>query len=61
MATLDDKATEAEELFREAALKQRKPELPKIGECYWCGSMTIGVFCDSDCQKDYEQHERFNQ
>lgn len=59
MATLDDMATLREELDREIALKNRKPQLDAIGSCYNCGEETKGCFCDADCRADYEQRKRF--
>lgn len=59
MATIDDKATEAEEKFRDEALKQRMNEFPATGQCYWCADPTQGVFCCKECREYFEQRERF--
>lgn len=55
--TVDDQATMQEELMREMALKVRKHELPKIGQCYNCGEKVKASanFCDVDCRLDYER------
>jgi len=57
--TIDDKATEFEELRREIALKYRKPTPKPMGYCYWCESETTGTFCSSECREDWEQSKRF--
>ena len=55
--TLDDQATQHEELMRAVALHVRKQELPKIGNCYNCGEKVKASanFCDADCRLDYER------
>ncbi len=55
--TVDDQATQHEELMRELALTVRKAELPKIGKCYNCGEQVKASanFCDVDCRLDYER------
>jgi len=35
--SLDDRASEQEELARQAALAYRNPEVPATGECLCCG------------------------
>ncbi len=39
------------------ALKRRKPELPKVGACYWCGEMTDGVFCGVECRDMWQKEQ----
>ena len=53
----DDQATAHEEMMRAAALKYRKPELPKIGTCYECGKAVKpnANFCGVDCRATYER------
>lgn len=55
MTTLDDKATEFEELRRADALKMRKPDGPEAcGACLNCGAyLGDGLrWCDQDCRDD---------
>lgn len=54
---VDDSATQQEEFAREAALKHRKPELPKIGICYNCNEpvKSNANYCDKDCRLDHER------
>ena len=56
--SIDDQASDAEERFREAALKARKPVLPANGHCYNCSDETHGVFCSAACREDYELREK---
>ena len=58
--SFDDRAEETEQLLRTAALSIRKPVLKPVGQCYNCGEMVIGVFCDKDCADDFEHRETFN-
>jgi len=60
MASIDDHASDIEELDRDIALKMRKPELPLTGFCWNCSEETHGVFCSPECQQDHEQRTRFN-
>lgn len=55
--TVDDQAEMHEEFMREIALKARKTELPKIGQCYNCGEgvKASANFCDGDSRLDYER------
>jgi len=55
--TLDDIASDTEELFRQQALAHRKPQLPKTGFCFNCSEAVPqhANFCDCDCLKDYER------
>lgn len=58
--TVDDQASQHEELFRNAALTQRKPEgPPPCGQCYNCGEVLSGNlrFCDAECREDWERRE----
>lgn len=57
--SIDDDAEAAEQRDRDFCLAMRKPELPITGFCHWCDDVAIGVFCSVECQKDYEQQERF--
>lgn len=60
----NDIASEIEELFRDHALRQRKPEGPPsagITACLFCGNpftdeeQAIGKrWCDADCRDDWE-------
>jgi len=60
MTDIYDMATEREEFDRKVAHQNKKPELPHIGKCHWCGELLQhGVFCDADCRTDYERAERF--
>lgn len=55
--TDDDRATQQEELAREACLKLRKPEGPAAtGHCLNCGDDLDGGqrWCDADCRVDWE-------
>ena len=57
MTTLDDKATEFEELRRADALKMRKPDGPEAcGACLNCGAyLGDGLrWCDQDCRDDWQ-------
>lgn len=69
MATIDDKASDLEELFRDMALREQalkalKPTIQPNGTCHLCGEddpdyMPYGaLFCCPDCQSDYEHLER---
>lgn len=60
MATIDDQATAAEELDREVCMQQRRPELPHIGKCHWCGVETTGTHCSSECRGDHEKRMKFS-
>lgn len=57
--TLDDKASETEELFRQQALKHRMPELPKTGYCLNCSEKISMAhnFCCKECRIDFERRE----
>lgn len=57
-----DRASDYEEKMRAYAIAQRKPALKPCGHCYNCGEpLKYGVFCDADCQVDYEKHKRFRE
>lgn len=47
-----DRATELEEMHREAALTHRKPVPDRDGKCLNCDEPSEGAFCDVDCQQD---------
>lgn len=52
-----DRADQEVERMREEALRHRKHDhLPHISRCYNCGEVAPGrLFCDADCQSDYEK------
>ncbi len=67
MPDIGDLGSETEEKMRAHAIAQRKPTLPHIGVCHFCGTPTKGLFCpsplDADgrpdgCQQDYEKEHR---
>lgn len=59
--SLDDQAEQAEQLFRDMALKQKQPELKFCGACYNCSeTLEQGIFCDADCRDDYTKRQEFN-
>ena len=57
-----DRQLERDEPFLEALIAVRKPVKPTTGRCFNCDeSVPTGVaYCDSDCQADHEQRERFH-
>jgi hypothetical protein len=59
--SLDDIASDAEQLDRDVCMKYRRPELVRIGFCHNCSEpIKDGCFCSPECRQDYEQRERFN-
>lgn len=57
MTTIDDDASMREEVFRETALKHRKPSGPAAtGRCLYCNALlSFGHrWCNTDCREDYE-------
>jgi hypothetical protein len=67
MADIGDIGSDYEEKMRAHAIAQRKPTLPYIGVCHFCGASVKGLFCasllDEDgnpdgCQQDYEKEHR---
>lgn len=60
MTTIDDQATEREELDRAIAMQQRKPQLDAVGYCHNCSEECNGCFCCPECRDDFMQRERFN-
>lgn len=55
MASIDDDSIAMENFHLNESLKVRKRTLPQVGHCYFCSEqISIGVFCDSECSKDYE-------
>ena len=65
MADLTDKASDYEEIEREACISSarvaaRRAQLPAIGQCYNCGEATEGNtrFCDAECRDRYEFEKR---
>lgn len=60
-ADLIDNACDREDQDRADALAYRKPELPRIGLCYFCESEIASdqIFCkNSGCAEDYETKQR---
>lgn len=61
MATVDDQATEREELDRELALRNRRDEGPRpCGHCHYCSeTVAAGLrWCDAECRDDWEAEKR---
>lgn len=67
MTTLDDKATEQEEMFREIALREREMNAKKQGirprgECLYCGETDLpsaeSLFCCAECNHDWHARQR---
>lgn len=67
MTTLDDKATEQEEMFREMALRARelsakKQRIRPRGECIFCGETDLpdpeSLFCCDACNDDWHARQR---
>ena len=59
--TIDDQAERHEQLFREIALRNLKPEgPPPCGFCHNCNEpLDEGLrFCDGDCREDWEYREQ---
>ena len=59
--TDDDRASEQEQMARDALLTLRKPEGPTpSGHCLNCGEdLPAGVrWCDADCRVDWEARTR---
>ena len=54
---IEDSATQQEEFARDAAMQQRRTELPKIGSCYNCSEPVKpnANFCNKDCRIDHER------
>jgi len=51
-----DRASEQEEMDRQAALKRREADpRPSTGQCDWCGAKLdhFGRYCDAACQRDH--------
>ena len=46
----DDKATQLEEFQRDLALKLRKAESIRTGNCLECGETTKHSYCSCDCR-----------
>lgn len=55
--SIDDDATEYEELDREIALTVRKPTLPRLGECHNCGKPVEHHYCDVYFREDHQKRE----
>lgn len=69
MSTIDDKASELEEAFRDLALREHaltagRQRLIATGECLMCGETELPegspFFCCVECRDDYQakQHAR---
>lgn len=55
-----DRASEMEELQRQAAIAYRKPEAPKVGgTCLFCEEKIAPErrWCDHDCARLWEEEE----
>lgn len=58
--TVDDAATQQEELYRAAALSKRRPAgPPPCGFCHNCGEQLPPTlrFCGGHCREDWEYRE----
>jgi hypothetical protein len=55
---LADKAADAEHMARAAALSQRKPVLPRIGLCHYCGGEISAGVLHQYCIADYEREQK---
>jgi hypothetical protein len=56
-----DQANDQAEAMLEAQRQHRKPRMSAIGTCYSCDELLPRVgqlFCDKDCQADYEHEQR---
>jgi len=53
-----DRASDFEEILRQAELSRRKPEPELEGYCLNCGLESEGAYCDSECREDAERIER---
>lgn len=53
-----DRATELEEMHRDAALTHRKPVPKHDGHCLNCGEPSTGAYCDQECREDAERFDR---
>lgn len=59
MSDAADEAQEFEQMRRDIALRKRKPACAYTGVCYNCeAGIDSGLFCDSDCRKDFEQRSK---
>ena len=57
--SFDDETDKTCELFLKASLSHKATELLHIGSCHNCEAvLDEGVFCDSDCEKDYSKRNR---
>ena len=56
-----DRAAQEQQLDVEIGIQKAKaslangPELARKGTCWNCGEPIKGVFCDKDCEHDYER------
>lgn len=59
MASVDDYASDLEELHRNQALAYRKPVLCPIGRCHYCLESLEDnkLFCDCYCRDGYQIEE----
>lgn len=56
MADDIDRANEQMEMSLELSLKRRAKTLQPVGFCFYCESrLNGGLFCNSDCARDYER------
>lgn len=58
-----DLAQEHLERFEKATLARRKPVLPAVGACHYCGeALSPGLlFCDKDCAASYEEERQIKE
>lgn len=57
-----DKASEAEELHREMAIKaiRAREHMKFSGHCVYCNeTIKQGSFCGAECREDYELEQKF--
>lgn len=57
-----DQAQDEESVLLEVALSKRAPALAYKSKCHWCDE-PVGAnahFCDADCRRDFELHQRLN-
>jgi hypothetical protein len=63
MSDIFDQASDLEAYHRDAAIAYQRhglKELPDVGICYFCHSITPPGhrFCDTDCRDDYQAEQK---
>ena len=58
---LADKAAGAEEAALASALSRRKPVLPRIGLCHYCGGEIAAGVLHPYCIADYEHEQKMQE